>query len=132
MCETLSTNGRLPKTLLITNANWIILPGNGLRPYGLSLILERSSNPSSRKQEKIKSPRRCIILHRSQLNRPINKMPIKLIELLTSKACKNSRPMQNLQKLHSKTNIIRLKTIIRIIKQKHRSRDEKTQNHQKH
>lgn len=40
--------------------------------------------------------------------------------------------MQNLQELHSKTDIIRLKAIIRVIKDKHIRRDEKTQNHQKH
>ena len=132
MCETIPANGRLPKTLLIINAGWVILPSHGLRPTGLSLILERSRNQSSRKQEKIKSPRRCLLLHRSQLNRPISKMPIKLIKLLTSKARQNTRPVQNLQELYSKTDIIRLKAIIRVIKDKHRRRDEKTQNHQKY
>ena len=132
MCETLPANGRLPKTLLTINANWIILASHGLRPISLSLILERSRNQSSRKQERLKSPRRCFLFHRSELNRLISKMPIVLIKLLTSKARQNTRPMQNLQELHSKTDIIRLKTIIRVIKQKHRSRDEKAQNHQKH
>ena len=132
MCKTLSTNGRLPKTLLIIDANWIILTSHGLRPISLSLILERSRNQSSRKQEKLKSPRCCFLFHRSELNRLISKMPIVLIKLRTSKARQNTRPMQNLQELHSKTDIIRLKAIIRVIKQKHISRDEKAQNHQKH